>query len=289
MKVKKAIIPAAGFGTRMLPATKVIPKEMLPLIDKPGIQYIVEEAVASGIEDILIITSRGKSTICDHFDYSPELEAKLEREGRGEELSSLRRIAHLANITFLRQKSLNGLGHAVWCARVFTGDDPFAVLLGDDVMCAEKPVLRQLIDVSEEYGCSSVAVHQVDPENIGKYCSLDVTPVKERVMEVHKLIEKPKPEQVMSNYAILGRYLLTPGIYPLLESLSPGYGGEIQLTDGLNALCERERILAVDFEGVRYDTGNLKGYLDAIVQLGVRHSEIGEWFRDYLGKLDLSR
>ena len=287
MKVKKAIIPAAGFGTRMLPATKVIPKEMLPLIDKPGIQYIVEEAVASGIEDILIITSRGKSTICDHFDYSPELEAKLEADGRGAELAQLRAIAHLANITFIRQKSLKGLGHAVWCARSFTGNDPFAVLLGDDVMRSDTPVLKQLIDVSEHYGCSSVSVHQVGSDAIHKYCSLDVTPLSDRVFDVHRLIEKPKPEQVMSNYAILGRYLLTGGIFPILESLSPGYGGEIQLTDGLNALCQRERILAVDFEGTRFDTGNLQGYLEAIVQLGICHDQVGEWFREYLKKLNL--
>jgi len=287
MNVKKAVIPAAGFGTRMLPATKVIPKEMLPLIDKPGIQYIVEEAVASGIEDILIITSRGKSTICDHFDYSPELEAKLEGEGRANELETLRSIANMANITFLRQKEMKGLGHAVWCARVFTGDDPFAVLLGDDVMCAETPVLKQLIDVSCEYECSSVAVNQVSREDIGKYCSLGVTPISERIMDVHKLVEKPKPENILSNYAILGRYLLTKGIYDILENQTPGYGGEIQLTDGLNTLCSKERLLAVDFDGVRYDTGNLKGYLEATVKLGIEHPIIGEWFRNFIKNIEL--
>ncbi len=285
MKVKKAIIPAAGFGTRMLPATKVIPKEMLPLIEKPGIQYIVEEAVASGIEDILIITSRGKSTICDHFDYSPELEKKLEADGRFDELEMLHSIANMANITFLRQKEMKGLGHAVWCARVFTGDDPFGVMLGDDVMCGEKPVLKQLIDVSCEHGCSSVAVNKVADEDIGKYCSLGVNPVSDRVMEVNKLVEKPRPEQVLSNFAILGRYLLTCGIYDILENQAPGYGGEIQLTDGLNGLCSRERLLAVDFEGVRYDTGNLKGYLEAIIQMGICHEEIGPWFREYIKSL----
>ena len=287
MKIKKAVIPAAGFGTRMLPATKVIPKEMLPLIDKPGIQYIVEEAVNSGIEDILIITSRGKDTICDHFDYSPELEARLEADGRGDELEMLHNIANMANVTFLRQKELKGLGHAVWCARVFTGDEPFAVMLGDDVMCGDVPVLKQLIDVSCEYECSSVAVNQVSREDIGKYCSLGVTPVTERVMDVHKLVEKPKPENILSNYAILGRYLLTRGIYDILENQKPGYGGEIQLTDGLNTLCNRERLLAVDFEGVRYDTGNLKGYLEATIQLGINHPQVGARLREYIKKLEL--
>lgn len=285
MNVKKAIIPAAGFGTRMLPATKAIPKEMLPLVDKPSIQYIVEEAVSSGIEDILIITSRGKSAICDHFDYSPELSDKLRASGRIEDANTLDAIADMANITFLRQKTLNGLGHAVWCARYFTGNDPFGVLLGDDVMHAKKPVLRQLIEASEQFGCSSVSVNYVDNENIHKYCSLDVTPVCDRIFDVHKLVEKPTPEQVMSNYAILGRYLLTPAIYPILESQSPGFGGEIQLTDGLNTLCQKERMLAVDFEGTRYDTGNLRGYLQAIVELARIHSEVGEWFTSYLKNL----
>ncbi len=287
MKVKKAVIPAAGFGTRMLPATKVIPKEMLPLIDKPGIQYIVEEAVNSGIEDILIITNRGKDAICDHFDYSPELEARLAADGHEQELEMLRRIANMANVTFLRQKELKGLGHAVWSARVFTGDEPFAVMLGDDVMCGDVPVLKQLMDVSCEYECSSVAVKYVSNEDIGKYCSLGVTPVTERIMDVHALVEKPKPENILSNYAILGRYLLTRGIYDILENQTPGYGGEIQLTDGLNTLCNRERLLAVDFEGIRYDTGNLKGYLEATIQLGINHSEVGAWFREYIKKLEL--
>lgn len=285
MNVKKAIIPAAGFGTRMLPATKAIPKEMLPLVDKPSIQYIVEEAVASGIEDILIITSRGKSTICDHFDYSPELSDKLRSSGREEDAETLDAIADMANITFLRQKTLNGLGHAVWCARYFTGNDAFGVLLGDDVMHAKKPVLRQLIEASQQFACSSVSVNYVENENIHKYCSLDVSPVSDRIFDVHRLVEKPTPEQVMSNYAILGRYLLTPAIYPILEAQSPGYGGEIQLTDGLNTLCQKERMLAVDFEGTRYDTGNLRGYLQAVVELGRMHPEVGTWFSNYLKNL----
>ncbi|MEG2858050.1 MAG: UTP--glucose-1-phosphate uridylyltransferase GalU, partial [Clostridia bacterium] len=283
--VKKAIIPAAGFGTRMLPATKAIPKEMLPLVDKPGIQYIVEEAVASGIQDILIIISRGKSPIEDHFDYSPELSDKLRGAGRIADADALDAIADLANITFLRQKVQRGLGHAVWCARSFTGDEPFGVLLGDDVMAAEKPVLRQLIDASEEFNASSVSVNAVPLCDISKYCSLDVSPVRERIMDVHGLIEKPSPDEVMSNYAILGRYVLDGGIHRILETLPAGHGGEIQLTDALDVLCKKHRLLAVDFIGTRYDTGNLRGYLRAVVELALQNPEDGEWFRGFINNL----
>ncbi|NLG53769.1 MAG: UTP--glucose-1-phosphate uridylyltransferase GalU [Clostridiales bacterium] len=287
MKVKKAVIPVAGLGTRMLPATKVVPKEMLPLIDKPGIQYIVEEAVASGIEDILMITSRGKWTIEDHFDYAPEIEEKLKAAGKEDELAMIRSLANIANITFVRQKELKGLGHAIWCARRFTGDEPFAVLLGDDVMCAEIPVLKQLIDASDKFGASAVGVQYVGNEDIGKYCSLDVENIENNLYLVKSLIEKPEPEQVMSNFAILGRYVLTSGIYDVLGNLPPGYGGEIQLTDGLNKLCAREKMLAVEFSGKRYDTGNIKGYLEATIQFGLMHPEAGEWLRDYLKSLKL--
>lgn len=282
MKVKKAVIPAAGFGTRMLPATKSIPKEMLPLADKPAIHYIVEEAVRSGIEEILIITSRGKEALCDYFDYTPALEEKLIASGREEDAASLRAIADMAEFTFIRQKEQLGLGHAVLCAKTFTGDEPFALLLGDDVMSGEIPVTRQLLDVYERNQCPVVGVAEVALDQIGKYCSLAVTPIEERVMEVHQLIEKPRPEQVLSNFAILGRYVLTPEIYPILECLPKGFGGELQLTDGLNRLCQKERMLAVAYEGTRYDTGNLRGYLDAVVQLSLQHPEVGEWFREYL-------
>ena len=285
MQVKKAIIPAAGFGTRMLPATKAIPKEMLPLVDRPSIQYIVEEAVQSGIEDILIIISRGKSSIADHFDYSPELTDKLRSSGRVSDADALDAIANMANITFLRQKSMKGLGHAVWCARYFTGNEPFGVLLGDDVMQADVPVLKQLINASEKYECSSVSVNQVPLSEISKYCSLDVSPVESNLFNVHRLVEKPSENEVMSNYAILGRYVLTPSIHEILASQSPGHGGEIQLTDGLNTLCQRERMLAVDFSGTRYDTGNICGYLHAIIDIARKRSDIGPWFEQYLKNL----
>ena len=285
MKVKKAVIPAAGFGTRMLPATKAIPKEMLPLVDRPSIHYIVEEAVKSGIEEILIITSRGKEAVCDYFDYTPELEEKLIKSGREADAASLRAIADMAEITFIRQKEQHGLGHAVACAKSFTGEEPFAVLLGDDVMEGTPPVTRQLIDVFEANGAPVVGVAEVPTAEIHRYCSLGVTPISERVMEVHQLVEKPKPEQVLSNFAILGRYVLTREIYPILEGLSAGFGGEIQLTDGLNALCKQSKLLAVAYQGVRYDTGNLKGYLEAQIKLALKRPDVGEWLADFLKTL----
>ena len=285
MKIKKAVIPAAGLGTRMLPATKAIPKEMLPIIDKTAIQYIVEEAVASGIDDILIIISRGKWPIEDHFDSSFELEEKLKNSGKLHEAEVLRELSELADIQFLRQKEQKGLGHAIWCARRFTGNEPFAVMLGDDIMCGETPVTLQLIRAAEHYGGSAVAVREVSPEEIGRYCSLDVSPVADRVFDVHSLIEKPRPEQVMSLYAILGRYVLTPAIMPILENTPPGFGGEIQLTDGLNVLCKKERMLAVDFEGIRHDTGTPQGYLETIINVGLTHPETGAWLREYLKTL----
>lgn len=282
MTVKKAVIPAAGFGTRMLPATKSIPKEMLPLVDKPSIHYIVEEAVASGIEDILIITSRGKEAVGDYFDYAPELEAKLIASGRAADAQALRAIADMAKITFVRQKEQKGLGHAVALAKSFAGEDPVAVLLGDDVMQGIPPVTRQLIDVYEESGCPVVGVAEVPASEIHRYCSLGVTKCSERLMEVHRLVEKPKPEEVLSNYAILGRYVLPPDIFPILEGLSAGYGGEIQLTDALDLLCRQTKLLALAYRGVRYDTGNLRGYLEAQVKLALQHPEVGEWFKDFI-------
>jgi len=285
MKVKKAVIPAAGFGTRMLPATKAIPKEMLPLVDRPSIHYIVEEAVKSGIEEILIITSRGKDAVCDYFDYTPELEEKLLKSGREADAAALRAIADMAEITFIRQKEQHGLGHAVAQAKTFTGNEPFAVLLGDDVMEGTPPVTRQLLDVFEETGAPVVGVAEVPPSEIHRYCSLGVTPVSERVMEVHRLVEKPTPEQVLSNFAILGRYVLTPEIYPILEGLSTGFGGEIQLTDGLNELCQKSKMFALAYQGIRYDTGNLRGYLEAQVKLALKHPDVGAWFADFLKTL----
>lgn len=282
MKVRKAVIPAAGLGTRMLPATKTVPKEMLPLVDKPAIQYIIEEAAAAGIEDILVVTNRAKSAMDDYFDYYPELETRLNQAGKDRELAEVRRAADLANIFYVRQKETRGLGHAIWRAKRFVGDEPFAVLLGDDVMRAETPVIGQLIEAAEKYDASAVGVQQVDLSVISKYCSVKTEPLEERIFGVSDMVEKPRPEQVFSNYAILGRYVLKPGIFDVLEDLDPGYGGEIQLTDGLSKLCKMERMVAVDFEGKRYDTGNLKGFLEATIDFSLEHPETGEWLKRFI-------
>ena len=287
MKVKKAVIPAAGFGTRMLPAAKSVPKEMICIAGRPAIHYIVKEAVDSGIEDILIITSRGKSAIEDYFDYSPELEDRLEKSGKTELRRELRAIADMANITFIRQKELRGLGHAVMHARGFTGDEPFAVLLGDDIMRSDVPVTKQLADNAEKYGCSCVGVKYVETPEISKYCTLGVEPVEDRLFNVNQLIEKPTPDKLLSNYAILGRYVLTSGIYDLLENAKPGFGGEIQLTDALNLLCQKERLLALDFEGKRFDSGNICGYMEASIQLALENPEVSGWLKNYMKGLSL--
>jgi len=284
MKVTKAVIPAAGLGTRMLPATKTVPKEMLPLVDKPAIQYILEEAVDSGIEDILIVTNRAKSAIDDYFDYSPELEEILARTGKSTE--EVRRPADMANIFYVRQKETKGLGHAVWRAKKFVGDEPFAVLLADDIMMAETPVTRQLIDAAEKYGASAVGTQQVELSYISKYSSLKVSPLDGRVYRVTDLNEKPKPEDAFSQFAILGRYVLTSEVFAMLENTPPGYGGEIQLTDGLRALCQTSPMVAVDFEGRRYDTGNFTGFFEAMIDFALENPEVGPWLRDFLqGKL----
>ena len=282
MKVRKAVIPAAGLGTRMLPATKTVPKEMLPLVDKPVIQYIIEEAVAAGIEDILVVTNRAKSAMDDYFDYYPELEERLARAGKERELAEVRRAADLANIFYVRQKETKGLGHAIWRAKRFVGDEPFAVLLGDDIMRSQTPVIGQLIAGAEKYGASCVGVQQVSTEAISKYSSVKVAPLEERIFQVSDMVEKPRPEEIFSNYAILGRYVLQPAIFDILENLKPGYGGEIQLTDGLKELCKGNKMVAVDFEGKRYDTGNLKGFLEATIDFSLAHPETGEWLKDFL-------
>lgn len=282
MRVKKAVIPAAGLGTRMLPATKTVPKEMLPLVDKPAIQYIIEEAAAAGIEDILIVTNRAKSAMDDYFDYYPELETRLLQAGKDHELTEVRRAADLANIFYVRQKETKGLGHAIWRAKRFVGDEPFAVLLGDDIMKAKTPVIGQLISAAEKYDASVVGVQQVSLNAISKYCSVKTTPLEEGIFGVSDVVEKPRPEQVFSNYAILGRYVLTAGIFDVLEHLNPGYGGEIQLTDGLRDLCKKERMVAVDFDGKRYDTGNLNGFLEATIEFALEHPETGSWLKTFL-------
>ena len=282
MKVRKAVIPAAGLGTRMLPATKTVPKEMLPLVDKPAIQYIIEEAVASGVEDILIITNRAKTAMDDYFDYAPELEEILSRAGKTPELSEVRRPADIANIFYVRQKETKGLGHAVWRAKKFIGDEPFAVLLGDDIIMSDIPVTKQLIDAAEKYGAAAVGTQRVAPEAIARYSSLQVSKLEDRIYEVTDMNEKPKPGEAFSDFAILGRYILTPEIFPLLENTPPGYGGEIQLTDGLRGLCKISPMVAVDFIGRRYDTGNMTGFLEATIDFALKDQSVGPWLKEFI-------
>ena len=283
MKVRKAIIPAAGLGTRLLPNTKSIPKEMLPLVDKPVIQYIVEEAVAAGIEQILIITNRGKNPIEDYFDYAPDLEERLIADGKLRDAQIVREVADMADVYFVRQKETKGLGHAVWRARSFVNEEPFAVLLGDDIMLSETPVLRQLVTAAEQNECSAVAVRQVPDELITKYSSVKLEEkLSERVYRISDMNEKPTLEEKLSDYAILGRYVLTPAIFDILEHTAPGRNNEIQLTDGMRTLCHREKMCAVDFEGRRYDTGNLKGYLEAIIDFALKNEEAGDWLRQFI-------
>ena len=266
----------------MLPATKTIPKEMLPLVDKPVLQYIIEEAVSSGIEDILIVTNRSKTAMDDYFDYYPELEHRLIRSGKDEMAHELRAVADMANFFYVRQRETKGLGHAIARARRFIGDEPFAVLLGDDIMMSEKPVLKQLIEAAEKYNCSCVGGQWVSDEMLPAYCTTDLAHVEGRVYDVRHIVEKPKPEEVMSNYAILGRYVLTPDIFDILDALPPGRNGEIQLTDGLAELCHQKRMVYVDFDGRRYDTGHLTGFLEATLDFALKHEETGDWLRNYI-------
>ncbi|MDR3551728.1 MAG: UTP--glucose-1-phosphate uridylyltransferase [Clostridia bacterium] len=286
MKVRKAIIPAAGLGTRVLPASKAIPKEMLPIVDKPAIQYIVEEAAAAGIEEILIITSRGKTVMEDHFDRSPELEQRLEASGKQQMLDEIIAVTKLANITYLRQKETKGLGHAVLCAKAFAGGEPVAVLYGDDVIMGERPAIGQLIEAYETYGLGVVGVKEVPAADIYKYSSLAVTPLGGRNFRVTDMIEKPtSPEKVLSLYSILGRCVLPPEIFGYLEHTKPGAGGEIQLTDAMKELTRDASMIAVDFEGIRYDMGSKLGIMQATVETALRHPEIGAAFREYLREL----
>lgn len=284
-KVRKAVIPAAGLGTRVLPITKVMPKEMLPIVDKPAIQYIVEEAVHAGIEEILIITNRGKGLIEDHFDHAIELEQRLAASGKTAVLEQVRAITHLANITFIRQKETKGLGHAVSCARSFVGDEPFAVLYGDDVIIGDDPACGQLCRAYEQYGKGVVGIKEVTREQITKYCSLQVSPLSDRVFHVTDMIEKPQPEQIMSLYSILGRCVLPPQIFDILDKTPPGAGGEIQLTDAMMQLAKSEGMIGVDYTGVRYDMGNKLGIMQAACEVALKHPEIGDDFRAYLKEL----
>ncbi len=288
MKVTKAVIPAAGFGTRVLPASKAIPKEMLPIVDKPAIQYIVEEAAAAGIEDILIILSRGKDAIEDHFDRSPLLERALEKPGKEKLLESVLFPTRLANIYFIRQPEQKGLGHAVSFAKSFVGDEPFVVLYGDDViMNKDYPVSKQLIDAYDEYGLPALGMQQVTAEQILKYSSLKVKPLHDNLYFVDDMIEKPSPDKVMSLYSILGRVLLTKEVFPLIAGLTPGAGGELQLTDAIKELARGKGTVGVDFVGRRYDMGNKLEMMKAAVETALNHEDIGADFRAYLKTLPL--
>ena len=282
MKVRKAIFPVAGLGTRFLPATKSSPKEMLPLIDKPLVQYVVEEAVAAGIEQIIFVTGRTKRSIEDHFDLSPELENHLEEKGKGETLREVRDIAEMVDIFYVRQKKAMGLGHAILCARDFIGNEPFAVLLGDDIIDSEKPCLRQLLDVYEHYKGSVLALEQVPPEQISSYGCVAASTISERVVEVTDMVEKPKQEEAPSNLAIIGRYVLTPAIFPILAQQKPGRGGEIQLTDAIKTLSTTESVYGCMFEGLRHDCGDKLGFLKATVDLALKREEFREDFAEYL-------
>lgn len=283
MKVRKAIIPAAGLGTRLLPNTKSIPKEMLPLVDKPVLQYIVEEAVSAGVEQILIITNRGKSPIEDYFDYAPDLESRLLADGKEKEAKTIRDVADMADVYFVRQKETKGLGHAVWRAKSFVGDEPFAILLGDDIMLSETPVLKQLVDAAEANSCSAIAIREFPGEEICKYSSVKLEEkLSDRVYRIGDMNEKPAMDERLSNYAIMGRYVLTPAIFDILEQTPPGRNNEIQLTDGMRQLCHVEPMCAVDFEGKRYDTGNLKGYLESIIDFALKNEEAGDWLRQFI-------
>ena len=285
MKVKKAVIPAAGFGTRMLPITKSIPKEMLPIVDKPSISYIVEEAVASGITDILIIISRGKEAIENYFDRTPDLEYSLEKSQKYEALEVVKGISKMANIYFIRQQEMKGLGHAVSCAKSFVGNEPFAVLSGDDVIIGEKPVCGQLIEAFDEYGLSVVGAKEMPKEEIGRYGSLKVENIRNNIFMCTDMVEKPTPDKVLSLYSILGRYVLTPDIFKILKNTPPGVGGEIQLTDAMKVLARSNGIIMVDFLGKRYDMGSKLGAMQANVEAALKRPEVSEQFKQYIKKV----
>lgn len=285
MKVRKAIIPAAGLGTRFLPATKAQPKEMLPIVDKPTIQYIIEEAVAAGIQDIIVVTGRNKRSIEDHFDRSIELEMELERSQKTEMLQMVKEISEMANIHYIRQKEPRGLGHAILAARHFIGEEPFAVLLGDDVVISKKPCLEQMIDVFEEYQTSILGVQTVLHEVVDKYGIVAGKQVDERVYKVRDMVEKPSQEEAPSNIAVLGRYIITPEIFEFLETQDAGKGGEIQLTDALKRLAKRQAMYAYEFRGHRYDVGSKTGFIQANIEFALRNEELKDEMKDYLDRL----
>jgi UTP--glucose-1-phosphate uridylyltransferase len=290
-KVRKAVFPAAGLGTRFLPATKAQPKEMLPLVDKPIIQYGVEEAMASGCDQIIIVTGRGKSAIEDHFDVSYELEMMLKERGKSDLLAIVQNISDMIHIAYVRQKEALGLGHAVLTAKELVGDEPFAVILADDIIDAEVPCLKQMIEIYNQTGCSVLATQVVEGPAISAYGVLDAKPVSGRndgrLFEVRDLVEKPKFEASPSNLAIIGRYILTPTIFEMLETIEPGSGGELQLTDGLRKLLKKEKIYGFTFEGKRHDAGDKLGFLKATVEFALKRNDLGKDFREYLKALEL--
>ncbi|MFJ7726597.1 UTP--glucose-1-phosphate uridylyltransferase GalU [Neobacillus sp. NPDC097160] len=287
MKIRKAIIPAAGLGTRFLPATKAIPKEMIPLVDKPTIQYIIEEAVASGIEEIIIITGRGKRSIEDHFDKSYELEELLQRKDNLAVLEEVQRISSLVNIYYVRQKAPDGLGDAILCAKNIVGDEPFAVMLGDDIVVSEVPCLKQLMNVFEYYNSSVVAIQNVQEQDVSKYGIIKPkgAMIEETLYSIESLVEKPKVEEAPSTLAVMGRYILKPEIFSILERLPIGQGNELQLTDAINELNKQQAVLAYNFEGIRYDIGDKIGYLKATIDLALKRDDTREEILAFLGEI----
>ncbi len=283
--VRKAVFPAAGLGTRFLPATKASPKEMLSLVDKPLIQYVVEEAVASGIESVIIVTGRGKSAIEDHFDVSFELEAVLRERGKEADLRLVREITDMARVSYVRQREALGLGHAILQARDLVGDEPFAVMLSDDIIESRTPALRQLLDVYEKYDAPVLATMQFEGAAISRFGVLDVDEVEDGIYRIKDMVEKPPLAQAPSNLAIIGRYILTPDIFDEITNTAPGAIGEIQITDAMRALLKKREFYAVRFEGTRYDAGDKLGFLIATVELALRHSELAPEFREYLRSL----
>lgn len=286
MSIKKAIFPAAGLGTRFLPATKSSPKEMLPLVDKPMIQYVIEEAVCSGIENITIVTGRGKRAIEDFFDISFELEYELKKKGKKDLLDQMQSINNLAKISYIRQKEPLGLGHAILVARDLVGNQPFAVLLGDDIIDAETPCLRQMIDVYNKYKCSVIAVQKVT-DNISQYGVIKPRHLENNIYQILDMVEKPTPDKAPSDLAIIGRYILTPELFDILETIKADHSGEIQLTNGLRELLKRQAIYACEFVGKRYDAGSKIGFLQATVEFALKSQDVGKEFSQYLSLLDL--
>lgn len=286
-KIRKAVFPAAGLGTRFLPATKASPKEMLPLVDKPLIQYAVEEAVASGIESILIITGRDKSAIENHFDISFEMEQMLKERGKDDLFEQVRAVSDIAQISYTRQKQALGLGHAIYQAKDFAGSEPFAVLLADDIVDAEKPALKQMIEVFEKYDAPVIATMQVDGDAISRFGVIDAEEVSRGVYKIKDMVEKPAFKDAPSDLAIIGRYIFTPDIFEAIEQTTPGSGGEIQITDAMRILLKKRPFYAVKLEGKRHDAGDKLGFLIATVELALKRDDLGTEFRDYLKSLDL--